>query len=130
MKPTSHIKPKSFLWTELVKNLLLAKYLTSRRCSTKNDVLKIFWKFNRKTSILEGFFSQACNFIKETPTQALFCEICKIFKNTYFEKHLRKAASASRDVADQIIYRSDWLRSLWALASKHEFWKFRPVSEQ
>ena len=30
---------------------------------------------------------------KETPTQVLFCESCEIFKNTYFEKHLRKTAS-------------------------------------
>ena len=29
---------------------------------------------------------------KKTPTQ-VFCEICEIFKNTYFEKHLRTTAS-------------------------------------
>ena len=29
---------------------------------------------------------------KETPTQLFSCEYCKIFKNTYFEKHLRMAA--------------------------------------
>ena len=28
---------------------------------------------------------------KETPTQVFYC--CDIFKNTYFEEHLRKAAS-------------------------------------
>ena len=27
---------------------------------------------------------------KETPAQAFFCEYCGIFKNTYFEKYLRK----------------------------------------
>ena len=26
-------------------------------------------------------------FIKETPTQVFSCEICKMFKNTYFEEH-------------------------------------------
>ena len=31
---------------------------------------------------------------KETPTQVFSCEYCEIFKSTYFEKHLRTAASA------------------------------------
>ena len=31
---------------------------------------------------------------KETPTQVFSREICEIFKNTYFEKHLRTAAFA------------------------------------
>ena len=30
---------------------------------------------------------------KETPTQVFFCKICEIFKNTYFEEHLRTTAS-------------------------------------
>ena len=30
---------------------------------------------------------------KETPTQVFSCQICKIFKNTYFKKHLQRAAS-------------------------------------
>ena len=29
----------------------------------------------------------------ETPTQVFSCKDCKIFKNTYFEKYLRTAAS-------------------------------------
>ena len=36
----------------------------------------------------------ACNFIKkETLTQVFSCEICKIFKNTFFTEHLRMTAS-------------------------------------
>ena len=31
---------------------------------------------------------------KETPTQVFSCEICEIFKNTYFEEHLRTTTSA------------------------------------
>ena len=34
-----------------------------------------------------------CNFIKKTLTQVFSCEYCEIFKNTYFEEHLRTAAS-------------------------------------
>ena len=30
---------------------------------------------------------------KENPTQVFSCEYSKIFKNTYFEEHLRTAAS-------------------------------------
>ena len=36
---------------------------------------------------------KACNFIKETPAQAFSYEVCEIFKNTYFEEHLRATAS-------------------------------------
>ena len=35
---------------------------------------------------------EACNFIKkETLTLGFPCEFCEIFKNTYFEEHLRTA---------------------------------------
>ena len=35
-------------------------------------------------------------FIKnKTLAQVPFCEFCKIFKNTYFEDHLRRAASVA-----------------------------------
>ena len=37
---------------------------------------------------------KACNFIKkETLTQVLFCEICEIFKNTFFYRTPPLAAS-------------------------------------
>ena len=32
-------------------------------------------------------------YYKKIPTQVLSCEYCDIFKNTYFEEHLRTAAS-------------------------------------
>ena len=35
---------------------------------------------------------------KETPIQVLSCGICKFFKNTYFEEHLREIASKQRRV--------------------------------
>ena len=31
--------------------------------------------------------------LKKTPTQGFSCEMCEIFKNTYFEEHLRMTAS-------------------------------------
>ena len=39
---------------------------------------------------------QACNFIikrLQPPTQVFSCEICKIFKNIYFQGHLQTTAS-------------------------------------
>ena len=41
-------------------------------------------------------FSQKQPSEKETPTQVLSCECCGIFKNTYFEEHLRTTASFIR----------------------------------
>ena len=49
-----------------------------RRCPSK--VLK----FHRKTPMLESK--------KETPAIVFSCEICEIFRNIYFEEHLRKTA--------------------------------------
>ena len=46
-----------------------------------------FRKFHRKIVVLKSFFH------KETPIQVFPCEICEIFKNTYFEEHLRTTAS-------------------------------------
>ena len=34
------------------------------------------------------------DYSKETPIQEIPCEICKFFKNKYFEKHLRTTASS------------------------------------
>ena len=47
---------------------------------------------------LESVFNKAavlrvCNFIKKTLTQMISCEIYKLFKNNYFEEHLRASAS-------------------------------------
>ena len=47
---------------------------------------------HRKTSEPEFLFNKVVDlqlYQKETPAQVLSCEYCGIFKNTYFEKHLR-----------------------------------------
>ena len=66
---------------------------------------------------------KACKFIKKRPQHRCFpvniatflmfsCEYCEIFKNTYFEEHLRTAAS-------EVTLRSDCLgRSFWTVAFK------------
>ena len=57
----------------------------------KKAVLKNFAIFTGKL--------QACNFIKNTLTLVFSSEYCKIFKNTYLEKHLLTAASDFFDTA-------------------------------
>ena len=62
----------------------------------KIGALKIFSNFTRKQLCWSLFFNKVAGlrrkiykFIKkETPTQVFSCEICKNFKNTYFEEHL------------------------------------------
>ena len=62
------------------------------------DVLQnsCFWKFRkfrRKKPVLESLFNKAAG-LKETPTQVFSCEICEIFKNTFFYGTTPVAASA------------------------------------
>ena len=85
----------------------------------KKAVLKNFQSefrnIHRKTHVLEPLFNKvagfkACNFIKETPTQEFSYEYCEIFKKTYFEKHLRTAASAQPSVAFHIKQMTDFYR--------------------
>ena len=55
------------------------------------------WSLFNKVTHLRAF-----NFIKETPTQVFSCEICDIFMNTYYEKHLRTTASCYSEVFQTI----------------------------
>ena len=51
----------------------------------KKGDLKYLAEFHWKTLVLES--------VLESPTQVSPCEICKNFKDTYFEEHLLTAAS-------------------------------------
>ena len=94
-----HLCWSLFLITLLVFRpaTLLKRYRSShQRCSIKKAVLKNFAIFTGKHLCRSLFFIklQALQlYQKETPTQVFFCEYCEIFKNTYFEKHLRTTAS-------------------------------------
>ena len=52
----------------------------------KKGVLKNVCNIHRKVAELQPYQ-------EETPTRMFSSEYCKIFKNTYFEEHLRMAAS-------------------------------------
>ena len=75
--PTEAVVPKSFL---------------------KKVFLKISLYSQENTFMPESFFDkivvpQAGSFTIKGPQQSVFYEYCEIFKNFYFEKHLRTAAS-------------------------------------
>ena len=70
---------------------------THLRCSIKKDFLKILQN-SQEDSCARFFFNKvagkARNFIKkETLAKVWFCEICEIFKNTFFTEHLWVSAS-------------------------------------
>ena len=56
----------------------------------KNGAFKNFLDFTKKP-VLESLFNKVAG----TPTQVFSCEICEIFKNTYFEEHMRTTASVA-----------------------------------
>ena len=45
-------------------------------------------------------------YYKQTLTQVLSCEICEVYKNTYFEEHLRTTASKHRSNFLEVFCRS------------------------
>ena len=58
--------------------------------------------------------NSACNFfLKKTPTQMVSCEYCKIFKNTYFEEHLRTAVRILRKI-------SFWKMKKWKIENSEK----------
>ena len=62
------------------------------RCSIKKPVFKnLCWGslFNKVAGV------RSCNFIKETTTQLLSREYCKICESTFSKEHLRTTASVS-----------------------------------
>ena len=67
------------------------------RCSVKKDVPKNFENFKGK-HLCWGIFLikwqalSPATLLKRDSTQVFSCEICEIFKNTYFKEHLRMTA--------------------------------------
>ena len=58
----------------------------------KKGVLQNFIKLTEK----HMYISESLQiYQKAAPTQVFSCEICEIFKNTYFEEHVRTTSSVS-----------------------------------
>ena len=75
------------LWNKLFLKFLLftGKHLCCSLVLVKMQVWKLVTLLETPT--------RACYFIKKDSTQVFYCEYCGIFKNTYFEIHLRTASS-------------------------------------
>ena len=83
--------------TPILLSLYKSSWSSQRRCSIKKLLLKIS-QYIQENNCLESLFSkvvglglQGC--YKETPRRCFLVNIAKFFKNTYFEKYLRTAAS-------------------------------------
>ena len=66
-----------------------------------------YQKFHRKFAKVAGLGLQL--YYKETPTQVFSYEICGIFKNTYFEEHLR--ATAPEFIGDTTFFHETILKT-------------------
>ena len=60
------------------------------RCSVKWGVLNNFANLSKMSLFNKAAVLRGNNFIKKTLTQVLSSEICKIFKNNYFEDYIWK----------------------------------------
>ena len=83
---------------ELCKKCDVCFKSSHRRCSIKKAVLKNFAKFTGKHLCWNLFKKKLqalgpTTLLKRDSNTGVFCEYCQIFKNTYFEEHLPKAAS-------------------------------------
>ena len=59
----------------------------------QNSCSWIIRKIHKKKPVLESLFNKVAvlrtvTLLKKAPTQMLSCEICKLFKNNYFEEHM------------------------------------------
>ena len=68
--------------------------------------------------MLESLFNKVADL--KAPPQVFSCEYCEIFKNTYFEEHLRTAAS---DIINIIPYAT--LTNNILIGSEHYLWSFK-----
>ena len=86
------VGPKSFKFSNETFEAMIDRCRSShQRCPVLKVLLK-FRKFHRKTSELESLFSKVTSLEKDSNT-VFSCEICEIFKSTYFEEHLLTVAS-------------------------------------
>ena len=76
------------------------KNIMNRKCSTRKLFLKILQYSQENTCVRISFLIKMQVFrppalLKRNSNTGVFCEHWKIFKNTYFEEYLRRAASES-----------------------------------
>ena len=94
------MKQVNFVPEDVQRILSSHKSIMKRKCSTRKLFLKISQDSQENTCVgasflikMQGF--RPPNFIKKRLEHRCFREHWEIFKNTYFEEHLRTAASES-----------------------------------
>ena len=80
----------SYLYSVTSYLYLASSYLYSVTCYLYSASSYLYLVTSYKYSVC---FSQKQQPEKERPTHVFSCTCCEIFKNTYFEEHLRTAAS-------------------------------------
>ena len=64
--------------------------ISHQKCSVREGVLRNFAKITGKQLYQSLFFDKVAG---PRPAQVFSCEVCKIFKNTFFTEHLQATAS-------------------------------------
>ena len=81
-------------------------------------------KTSHTSELQKGFKDSGLQlYYKETASQLISCNECKILKNTYFETYLRLAASENLPVTAILIFRRNfWSSILLVFHKKHTSW--------
>ena len=69
------------IWVKFFRTKYIRSY---RRCSIKNVFLNISQNLQKSTCEFASTFIK-----KESPTQAFYCEFCKVFTNIFLMEHIR-----------------------------------------
>ena len=94
------MKHVNFVPKDVQRILSSRKSIMNRKCSTRKLFLKISQYSQENTCVGISFLIKMQAFrapalLKRDSNTGVFCEHWEIFKNTYFEEHLRTAASES-----------------------------------
>ena len=95
---TRNMKHVNFVPKDVQRILSSHKSIMNRKCSTRKLFLKISQYSQENTCVGISFLIKIQAFrapalLKRDSNTGVFCEHWEIFKNTYFEEHLRTAAS-------------------------------------
>ena len=79
-------------------------YRNHRRCFFKKSCSYKFRNIHRKTPVLEFLFNKSETLLKRHSNTCISFEYGKIFKNTYFRKHLWMTASECNQLVSKISF--------------------------
>ena len=107
-----------FLPNEIIFSCINVSTNYNISCRFKKSVIhnQMFRSSEATTRVFYKKAVRTCNFIKKDSNTGFYCEYCELFKNTYFQEHLRTAASAN--------WRARVLSRVnsWKVISSYCFW--------